>query len=60
MNCTINERTGDGQLVGRCWFQLVKFVCPRHGNVMDEWYHFQNTGELTKELPRHRPIKETP
>ena len=32
-NCPINEQTGDGTAVGRCWFYLVDGVCPRHGDV---------------------------
>jgi hypothetical protein len=32
-NCPINEQTGDGTTVGRCWFFLKDGVCPRHGDV---------------------------
>lgn len=32
-NCPIKERTGDGTLVGRCWFHCPDGICPRHGNV---------------------------
>ena len=33
-NCPINERTGDGHLVGRCWFHTGdNGTCPRHGDV---------------------------
>ncbi len=33
MNCPINERTGDGVRVGRCWFHCPGGICPRHGDV---------------------------
>lgn len=50
MNCPINEQTGDGVAVGRCWFYLPDGVtCPRHGNVATEVEHFQATGNLTVE-----------
>lgn len=32
-NCNVQEKTGDGKPVGRCWFHLEKGVCPRHGIV---------------------------
>jgi hypothetical protein len=48
-NCPINERTGDGHLVGRCWHTLKDNVCPRHGDVEPAIQHFERTGELTKE-----------
>ena len=32
-NCPINEQTGDGVCVGRCWFHCEGGVCPRHGDV---------------------------
>ncbi len=50
MNCPINERTGDGILVGRCWFLLKNGnTCPRHGDVSEAVKLFKATGELTKE-----------
>lgn len=49
-NCPINEQTGDGVMVGRCWFSLnEKYHCPRHGDVSEELKHFNETGELTLE-----------
>jgi hypothetical protein len=32
-NCPINEMTGDGVLVGRCWHYCKDGICPRHGDV---------------------------
>jgi hypothetical protein len=53
MNCPINERTGDGRLVGRCWFHLEeqdgRYICPRHGDVTKAVEHFKETNELTPE-----------
>lgn len=54
-NCAINECTGDGTHVGRCWFALEKvgdeaWLCPRHGNVTEVQRHYADTGELTSEL----------
>ena len=51
-NCVINERTGDGILVGRCWHTLKGNGCPVHGNISEAIKHFKKTGELTKEKPR--------
>lgn len=48
-NCPINERTGDGVLVGRCWFALKGNECPRHGNVENAMKHFEQTKKLTPE-----------
>ncbi len=48
-NCVIIERTGDGVLVGRCWFYCPNDVCPRHGDVSAELNVFRTTGKLTKE-----------
>lgn len=48
-NCPINEVTGDGVTVGRCWFALKENICPRHGDVNAAVLHFERTGELTKE-----------
>lgn len=49
-NCAINEVTGDGKHVGRCWFHLENNICPRHGDVTEVQEHFRETGELTSEL----------
>lgn len=50
MNCPINERTADGDLVGRCWFYLPDGkTCPRHGDVSTAVITFEATGELTPE-----------
>lgn len=33
-NCPVMEQTGDGTLVGRCWFFLPDGkTCPRHGDL---------------------------
>jgi hypothetical protein len=35
-NCPVLERTGDGELVGRCWFYTGESgLCPRHGDVRE-------------------------
>ena len=35
-NCPINERTGDGIRVGRCWYHTGdNGICPRHGDVRE-------------------------
>lgn len=53
MNCPINERTADGDLVGRCWFYLPDGVtCPRHGNVSEAVEVFNRTKRLTAEVLR--------
>jgi hypothetical protein len=52
-NCPINERAGDGVLVGRCWFNLYNGVCHRHGDVSKEFEIFQTTGLLTPETLEH-------
>jgi len=50
MNCPINEQTGDGKTVGRCWFYLKDDItCPRHGNVGVEIEYFIKTGKTTLE-----------
>lgn len=52
-NCPINEQTGDGVVVGRCWFSLENGVtCPRHGDVSKEVQTFNKTGKLTLENER--------
>ena len=49
-NCPINEQTGDGTTVGRCWFHLENGnVCSRHGLVDVEIKKFEETGKLTIE-----------
>jgi len=49
-NCPINEQTGDGTLVGRCWFYLEDGkTCPRHGDVSKAVEKFKETGNLTLE-----------
>jgi len=48
-NCPINEQTGDGTVVGRCWFALDNLKCPRHGDVSVELEYFQKTGRCTLE-----------
>lgn len=53
-NCAINECTGDGTHVGRCWYTLERvgdaFICERHGNVTEVQQRFAETGRLTSEL----------
>lgn len=49
-NCPINEVTGDGRPVGRCWMWLGdNQTCPRHGDVSKEVEHFKKTGKTTRE-----------
>ena len=48
-NCPINERSGDGVLVGRCWYHLKDGVCPRHGDVREAVETLKNEGRLTPE-----------
>jgi hypothetical protein len=57
--CPINEQTGDGVPVGRCYFLLKDGeVCERHGDVSFEVKHLRTTGELTLEnsLRRRRGL----
>ena len=56
MNCPIEELTGDGEVVGRCYFYLPDGkTCPRHGNVEQEVSIFKDTGICTPENHmRHR------
>lgn len=55
MNCPINEMTGDGAVVGRCWFHLPDGVtCPRHGDVSKEVAYFVATGKATLEKNTER------
>lgn len=54
-NCPINEMTGDGYVVGRCWFYLPDGkICPRHGNVEKEVEYYKKTGKLTLENKRKK------
>lgn len=49
-NCAINEQTGNGRVVGRCWFYVgEKDVCPRHGDVKAPMDRYRATGKLTLE-----------
>lgn len=49
-NCAINEVTGDGTPVGRCWHHLPDGkTCPRHGDVSVPQDHYRRTGKLTLE-----------
>ena len=49
-NCPILERTGDGTVVGRCWYYLEnQCLCPRHGDVSKERQYYIETGKLTDE-----------
>ena len=62
-NCPINEQTGDGHPVGRCYFFLEDGRnCPRHGDVEPEVRRFEQEGKLTMEndlrLRRGQPILE--
>lgn len=52
-NCPINERTADGDLVGRCYYYLKDGHCPRHGDVTEAVTRYIETGELTKERAIH-------
>lgn len=47
--CAVNERTGDGRSVGRCWFHAPGDVCPRHGDVSEVQAHYRATGKPTDE-----------
>lgn len=49
-NCPIREQTGDGRVVGRCWFYLPDGkTCPRHGDVSVEVERYINEGCTTLE-----------
>lgn len=49
-SCAINEETGDGTPVGRCWHYVGDdAVCPRHGDVKAVQEHYVKTGKLTRE-----------
>lgn len=54
LNCPISEKTGDGVLVGRCWYYCPNGVCPRHGNVRRELIHYWETKHLTSESEKYR------
>lgn len=61
-NCPINERTADGQPVGRCWMGLIgqeKTQCPRHGRIIAAVAKYRETGKLTDEndLPEREEVK---
>jgi hypothetical protein len=48
--CAVNERTGDGRSVGRCWFDTKPDGrCPRHGDVRAVQNNYKATGRLTDE-----------
>ena len=50
MNCPINEQTGDGTIVGRCWFYLKDGkICPRHGDVSISIEYFNKNGKIMLE-----------
>lgn len=49
-SCAVNERTGDGRSVGRCWMWTGEDgICPRHGDVKTIQARFAETGKLTDE-----------
>lgn len=49
-SCPVNERTADGECVGRCWYYLDDGrTCPRHGDVSAAVKLYRETGELTDE-----------
>jgi hypothetical protein len=49
-SCPINSRTGDGDLVGRCWhFLLDGKTCKIHGDVSEAIKLYMETGKLTPE-----------
>lgn len=59
-SCAINEQTGDGVSVGRCWFYVDDDgCCPRHGDVKAVMTHYNKTGKLTKESDHNRPRSAT-
>ena len=47
--CAVNERTGDGRSVGRCWFHVTDGRCERHGDVSAVQAEYERTGRLTDE-----------
>jgi hypothetical protein len=54
-NCPVNEVTGDGIHVGRCWFSLKDGkVCPRHGDVSEAVKYYELTGSLYSETKLNR------
>lgn len=56
LNCAINEQTGDGITVGRCWaFVSDNDQCPRHGDVSEVMERYRRTGKLTKESDFKKP-----
>lgn len=57
-NCPINEQTGDGRTVGRCWFYLHDGkTCERHGDVSEAAKVYRRSGMLTLEND-HRAARE--
>lgn len=57
-NCPINEQTGDGRTVGRCWFYLHDGkTCERHGDVSEAAKVYRMSGMLTLEND-HRAARE--
>ncbi len=53
--CPINEQTGDGKIVGRCWFFLKDGkTCPRHGDVSIAVRRYEDKKELTLECNHER------
>ena len=47
MNCPIKEQTGDGEVVGRCWFHLPDGkTCPRLAALVR--YVAQATADLQR------------
>jgi len=49
-NCPINEQTGDGIAVGRCWLFLKDGkICSRHGDVSKAIEYYKKTGKLLLE-----------
>lgn len=54
--CAVLERTGDHVVVGRCWFNVVDGMCPRHGDVREVQREYVTTGRLTDELKLKRVL----
>lgn len=57
-SCPIDERTGDGKQVGRCWHFCPDDICPRHGDVSGPLALYRETGRLTDE--RNLPPRTFP
>ena len=58
--CAVNERTGNGVSVGRCWFNVVDGRCPRHGDVTEVQTKYAKTGKLTDEADLYEARGERP